>query len=287
MISTSTFKIVLIVLLALAAGFLVSYLYFMSGNSIEEVKFSDNEQNSETASTTETLTPTATTSVSTLHAPAQNKVTEPAPQPKQEVFKLNIPYFHQQYKNSCEASSLRMALGYFGTSVDDMAIVNAFGYVPHLKDVERNIWDDPQKMFVGFVDIASSTAGYGTYGKPVARAAQTFGRTAEYRTSITPQELAAEIKAGHPVVIWGYTSLTQKPYTWNVTDSSGAITGTVKAFHGEHARLVVGILGPVEKPTGFYVHDPMVGAYQYWSSASLMKQFNSVPGVTNQVVILR
>ncbi|MEI6553184.1 MAG: C39 family peptidase [bacterium] len=200
------------------------------------------------------------------------------------VFKLDVPYYKQQYANSCEAASLRMALAYYGIKIsDDLDIVQKFGYNPRDKDVVNNEWDDPQEMFVGNIDIVGSANGYGVYGKPVAKAAIDYGREADYETVITPHLLAKEIKAGYPIILWGYTSLTNPAYTWNL--ASG---GKVTAFKGEHARVVVGFAGNVDDPDGFYVHDPFNGkASEYWTSEKLMDQVYAVPGVTNQVVVVR
>lgn len=197
--------------------------------------------------------------------------------------KLPVPYFRQQYLNSCEASALRMALGFYGIQADDMQVLQKIGYKPRLKDVAKDEWDDPQEQFVGFVDKEGVTGGYGVYGLPVAYAAASFGRKVEYRTVITPQFLAKEIAASHPIVIWGSTSVLAPAYTWNLPKGGKAL-----AFRGEHARVVVGLKGTVDNPIGFYVHDPYNGMqFQYWTTADLMKNINGVPGVTNQAVVVR
>ncbi len=194
--------------------------------------------------------------------------------------KLNVPYFRQQYLNSCESSALRMVLGFYGIKTDDMQVLQKLGYNPRPKDLVKNEWDDPQEQFVGFVD---NTNGYGVYGLPIAYAAQAFGRTAEYRVVITPQFLAKEISAGHPIIVWGSTSVTAPPYIWNLPNG-----GKVRAFHGEHARVVVGVKGSIINPTGFYVHDPVNGRqFEYWMTGDLMKNIYGVPGVTNQAVVVR
>ncbi len=194
--------------------------------------------------------------------------------------KLNVPYFRQQYLNSCEAASLRMVLGFYGVQLDDMQILQRIGYRPRAKDVVKNEWDDPQEQFVGFVD---NTNGYGVYGLPVSYAAASFGRRVEYRVSITPQFLAKEIASGHPVIVWGSTSVTAPAYTWNLPNG-----GMARAFKGEHARVVVGLRGDVNDPIGFYIHDSLNGLqFQYWSTEDLMKNIYSVPGVTNQAVVVR
>lgn len=199
-----------------------------------------------------------------------------------KITKLNVPYFAQQYKNSCEAASLRMALAFYGIKTDDMALVQAFGYTPRLRDEVTNTWDDPREMFVGFVNGQAGT-GYGAYGQPVAKAAKSFGRDAEFTTDISAEMLATEIRAGHPIVIWGYTSLTGKPYTWNVPNG-----GEVRAFRGEHARVIMGVQGTTENPIGFYVHDPFNGEQaKFWKTQDLIKHMHSVLGVTNQAVIIK
>jgi uncharacterized protein YvpB len=207
-------------------------------------------------------------------------VIKPAP----KVFKLDVPYFSQQYKNSCEAASLRMALAYYDIEIsDDLEIVKRFGYKPRQKDTILNEWDNPQEMFVGNIDIVGSTEGYGVYGQPVVKTAISYGRDAYYETNITAQFLAKEIKAEHPIILWGYTSITNPPYTWNLKDG-----GEVKAFKGEHARLVIGFEGDVENPTGFYIHDPFNGnRSEYWSAGKLIKHIYTVPGVTNQAVVIK
>ena len=215
----------------------------------------------------------------------QNEISsESEPAPTVPVFKLDVPYYQQQYANSCEAASLRMALAYYGINIsDDLEIVKKFGYDPRDKDTINNEWDNPQEMFVGDIDIVGSTKGYGVYGMPVAKAATSYGRDAYYETNITPTFLSAEIKAGHPIILWGYTSVTAPAYTWNLVNG-----GEVTAFKGEHARLVIGFSGDVDNPLGFYLHDPFNGnKSEYWTSNKLMNQVNAVPGVTNQAVVIK
>jgi hypothetical protein len=176
-----------------------------------------------------------------------------------------------------------MALAYYNINTDDMTIVNKFGYNPRYKATSTNSWDDPREMFVGFIDRQGSDSGYGVYGPPVERAAKQFGRDAQFQNIVTPVYLAEQIKAGHPVIFWGFTSTTQTPYTWNVPRG-----GTITAFKGEHARLIVGVKGTASNPVGFYVHDPINGnQYQYWDSEKLMRQALYLPGVTDQIVVVR
>lgn len=199
-----------------------------------------------------------------------------------EVFKLNVPYFKQEYSRSCEASSLRMVLAYYGITTDDMDILQRVGYAPRPKDKENNAWDDPHEMFVG--DASKDNGeGYGVYGEPVVKAVNSFGRTAEYTTTITAQYLAQHVRAGHPVILWGYILSAGPEVRW-ITPSGGEVI----AIADEHARVVVGVLGATKNPVGFYLHDPRSGMqYEYWSTAKLMAHISSVPGVTNQAVVVK
>ena len=202
-------------------------------------------------------------------------------------FKLKVPYFKQQYPNSCEASALRMALAYKGiVQNDDADILTKFTYNPRAKDWVNNIWDDPHQQYVGFVHVSGRpNGGYGVYGAPVKKAIESFGRAGEYATgtAVTAQFLAQELNKGNPIIIWGYTSLTEAPYTW--TTSEGVV---VKAVRGEHARTVVGYKGTPTSPKGFYVHDPFTGkANVYWTAQALMDHMGKVPGVTDQAVVVK
>jgi uncharacterized protein YvpB len=200
--------------------------------------------------------------------------------------KLKVPFYKQPYANSCEATSLRMALAYKGIIKHEIQILTQFTYNPVVKDWINNIWDDPQKQFVGHVDVSGRpNGGYGVYGLPVVKAAESFGKKATYATgtAITAQFLAEAIDMKNPVLIWGYTSLTEPAYTW--TTREGVI---VKAVRGEHVRVVVGFKGTLANPVGFYVHDPFTGkANEYWTAAKLIDHIQKVPGVTDQAVVVK
>lgn len=200
--------------------------------------------------------------------------------------KLNAPIYKQQYSNSCEAAALRMALAFKGIMKSEIQILTKFGYNPTSRDWVKNIWDDPQKQYVGYVDVVGKMeGGYGVYGLPVVKAVESFGLKSEYATStaITPTWIAQAIDNKNPVLFWGYTSFKEPAYTW--TTPEGA---TVKAFKGEHVRLILGFNGTIENPVGFYVHDSVTTkAFEYWTTEKLMAHINKVPGVTDQAVVVK
>jgi len=201
--------------------------------------------------------------------------------------KLKAPAYKQQYANSCEAATLRMALAFKKILLkNDVQLLSRFGYNPTYKDWTNNIWDDPQKQYVGYVDVAGRPfGGYGVYGLPVVKAIESLGLKAEYATStnITATFLAQSVDNKNPVIVWGYSSYTEPPYTWKTKEGV-----EVKAFRGEHVRLIIGFRGTIDKPIGFYLNDSLKGKYaEYWTTERLMENINKVPGVTDQAVVVK
>lgn len=200
--------------------------------------------------------------------------------------KLKVVAYKQQYANSCEAATLRMALAYKGIIKNDVQLLMKFTYNPTYKDWTNNIWDDPQKQYVGYVDIVGKpNGGYGVYGLPVVSAIKSFGLDAEYATgtAVTASFLAQAVDNKNPVIVWGYSSFTEPPYTWKTREGV-----EVKAFRGEHVRLIVGFKGTIEQPIGFYINDSLKGKYaEYWTTEKLMENINKVPGVTDQAVVVK
>ncbi len=249
------------------------------------IEFLNATRASTTASSSSAVAPIitipATTTVPVVSKPVPKKATN-----IYKDIKLKIPHFMQPYANSCEATSLKMALAFKGVIKDEIDILAKFVYRPTVKDWDNNIWDDPQKQFVGYVDVSGKpNGGYGVYGLPVLRAVEGFGRTGVYATGtdITASFLAQEIDNNNPVLIWGYTSLKEPVYTW--TTREGVV---VTAVRGEHVRVVTGFKGTVDKPIGFYVHDSFYGRKdEYWTADALIAHIQKIPGVTDQAVAVR
>jgi uncharacterized protein YvpB len=199
------------------------------------------------------------------------------------VVQLDVPLFTQQYIRSCEESSLRMVLAYYGIMTDDMSIVQKVGYAPHLWDHKNNIWDNPNEMFVGSIDDPNKN-GYGTFAPAVASAANKFGRQAESDTNVSASFIGNQIASGYPVIIWGFFA-TPPFITYQWKTPAGSL---VRAYRGEHVRVVTGLVGDPNNPTGFFVNDPLTGVKnEYWSAAVLMKHMNVWGALTNQVVVVK
>lgn len=197
------------------------------------------------------------------------------------VKKLNVPMYYQQYAQSCEAASVRMALSYKGAgSPNDWSILQRFGYNPRPLDKKNNIWDDPQKQFVGDVKGNQGTGtGWGVYAEPVANAVRSYGLSATVKYGVNVSFVASNIYKGNPVVLWGIWNDSAVQKNWKTPDGR-TVSGPVPM----HVRLVVGVKGKESNPVGFYIHDPITGP-TYWTASYMMHNVQRA-GAANQAIAI-
>lgn len=195
-----------------------------------------------------------------------------------EVRKLNVPYYKQIYTLSCEAASLRMALAYHGIHSNDDEILSRIGYAPQPRDTVNNFWQDPNVEFVGEVNGRLGVTGWGVYADPVAKAARSFGRSADVIRSPSTASVASAIYAGQPVVVWGVMGMSAVPDSWNT-----ATSGVVQAARNQHVRVAYGVEGSAQNPVGFYLHDPIRGSV-YITAGALQASMN---GGGRQILVVR
>ncbi len=197
------------------------------------------------------------------------------------VYKLPVPMYYQQYAQSCESASLRMALAYRGIYDSDWNILQRFGYNPRPMDKDNNIWDDPQQQFVGDVNgNQGAGTGWGVYAGPVASATQSYGRGASVQYGVSAAYVAQNIYAGNPVILWGIWNESASQRSWT-TPGGRTVSGPVPM----HVRLVVGVKGRPDNPVGFYIHDPITGP-TYWT-ASYMVYNAQRAGAANMAVAVQ
>jgi uncharacterized protein YvpB len=208
-----------------------------------------------------------------------NRVMSGAYTTETQVIKLGIPVYKQTYGRSCEITSLRMLLAFRGINVSELDILSRIGYAPRERNQAANEWENPNQMFVGFIDTFSWTRGYGVHAGPIAAAGQSYGRNATAHFGITASFIAGHIHAGRPVAVWGHLSPAQAD-AWNTG------TGVIQTTTSMHSRVVYGVAGRADAPVGFYIHDPWTGGSFYWSVSQLMANMNVVPGVSNQAVVV-
>lgn len=175
-----------------------------------------------------------------------------------ETVHLNVPTYSQKYVLSCEFADIRMALAYRGINKteDQLIAETPFDNTPH----KGSVWGDPNVGFVGDVDGTWFGSGYGAYHPVVA------GEISKYRPTQTHvgwnvNSLAAEIKAGNPVLIWGCTSCLGPTY-WKTPAGK-----QIRAYKHYHIYVVNGYKGSVKNPTHFIVKDSRPG----WGEVTLTK----------------
>ncbi len=193
---------------------------------------------------------------------------------EETVVKLGIPLDYQDRALSCEAAALKMGLNYKGAGVSEGDILARIPTDPSPR--VGNIWGNPNTEFVGNIDGAQDTTGYGVYWGPIAAAGAAWRPTQAF-SGWGAGNLAAEIAAGNPIVVWGTVGNAYYD-PWQTSDGQ-----TVNAWKGEHARLLIGFVGPVSNPRQFIVDDPVFGQL-YWSTGTLMSNM-SVFG--NSGVVIR
>lgn len=174
--------------------------------------------------------------------------------------KLAIPLDYQDRALSCELASLKMALNYKGAGVSEGSILARLAYnsAPRI----NNVWGNPYAEFVGNIDGAQNTTGYGVYWGPIASAGAAW-RPTQAVVGLTAAQMASELAAGNPIVTWGTAG---RAYYDPWYTSSGQ---KIDAWKGEHARTVIGFVGPVWAPRQFIVNDPIFGQ-KYWSTDALL-----------------
>ena len=179
---------------------------------------------------------------------------------------LNVPMDYQDKPLSCEAASLKMALNYRGAIVSETDIMNIVGYDPTIRN--GNVWGDPYTAFVGDINGRQDTTGYGVYWDPIARAARTW-RNATAFTGWTSGQAAEQLAAGNPIVVWGVTGGSIARDDW-ITLAGKSIL----AWHGEHARTLIGFKGTVSNPTSFILNDPVSGRIT-WTKSQFESNWSS------------
>lgn len=164
---------------------------------------------------------------------------------------LNVPLYRQERNLSCEAASLRMALGYKGINISEEELINLVGYDNTPKN--GGIWGDPQYGFVGSITGRQIGSGYGVYWRPIEKAASMF-RHAYYFEGIELGDMLEEVSDGNPVIMWGGKNNDYRPVFWNTVFGR-----QIFALIGEHARVVRGFIGHIDNPSHIITNDPIDG----------------------------
>lgn len=180
---------------------------------------------------------------------------------KSQNLLLDVPSYRQSHMYSCMISAARSALAYRGVNVTEATIIGKVGYdqTPWSGTWAEAgaIWGDPDSAIVGDLDGKADNIGwgYGSHWQPIARAIESLGRSTETKRSMSVSDLAAEIAAGNPVIIWWVNGV------WPAYSLSWKTPGgkTVNAVNSMHVQVVRGFSGTVDNPTAFTVTDSGYG----------------------------
>jgi len=178
--------------------------------------------------------------------------------PKATV-KLNLPFHRQEHSLSCEAAALKMALQGKGVDVSESTIISQLNFEP--------MWGNPHRGFVGDINGKMFKTGCGVYWGPIAGVGNLY-RPSEAFEHWSVQSLASEIQKGNPVIVWGYVGSGKRKF-WQAPDGT-----PILGVSGEHTRVAIGFAGSAEKPTGFFLLDPIYGEI-YWSTGQFNKNWGA------------
>ena len=126
---------------------------------------------------------------------------------------IDVPLYRQEHALTCEAASLRMALGGIGIDVAEGDILQQLPRDPTPRQVQPDgtvVWGDPDLGFVGEFDGVFARDGYGVYDGPIAVAGAAFGVNIAHSTATDPSTLYAAVSSGQPVIVWIPYGLTVK-----------------------------------------------------------------------------
>lgn len=174
---------------------------------------------------------------------------------------LDVAWQHQAHNLTCEAAALRMALSYYGISVDELTLISYMtrdGRPARFDALGRLVaWGDPAQGFVGDPDgRIERYTGYGVYYQPVSVAAVGAGAgvlqagSGLYASPVPPADVYRAVLDGHPVVAWISNTYHQVALAHYVAYDGASVGYTLT----EHAVTVIGV-----RPDAVLINDPSFG----------------------------
>ena len=155
-----------------------------------------------------------------------------------------------------------------GIYLSNSQVLSGVGQDTTPYDSTNNTWGDPSVHFVG--DITGASKGYGVHLQPLAKVAQSYGRSVKVGSNWSVQDVTNEVAKGNPVMILaqnGYSTPTN--ISWHTPGGK-----YIHAVNGTHAYVVVGFKGPASSPTSMLLQDPWYrGGSKRWFT---MSYFNSL-----------
>jgi uncharacterized protein YvpB len=170
-----------------------------------------------------------------------------------EIILLPVQFKKQENRVTCEIAALRMSLNYLGIDITENDLIQNMVFNATEPRSMVNEWGDPQLGFVG--DINGSIflgTGYGVYNEPIKTLAEKY-TDAEILEEPTLAKVLELTQKGTPVIVWGLLSSKYSTY-WSSYEGN-----LIKAYPGEHARIVMGYTGDINNPKSIILMDPLYG----------------------------
>jgi uncharacterized protein YvpB len=182
-----------------------------------------------------------------------------SPRPAERV--LDVGWQHQAHNLTCEAAALRMALSYYGISVDELTLLAYMTRDARVAtfDAQGRLvkWGDPAQGFVGNPDgRIERYTGYGVYYQPISLAAMLAGANVVeagsglYGSAVPPADVYNALLDGHPVVAWISNTYHRVPLARYVAYDGASVGYTLT----EHAVTLIGV-----RPDAVLINDPWFG----------------------------
>ena len=173
---------------------------------------------------------------------------------------LNVPFFKQQKKLSCEISTLRMSLALFGIQVTELDLEKDLVF--STKERPKNgVWGDPNLGFVGDINgyqSAKNLSGYGVYWNPLTKLAQKYRPNSYAFENGSIDMIVRELFLGNPIIAWGINDISQpiKELKWKTPEGKDIL-----AYERQHTWVIKGFTGTLKHPESFIVLNPLSGEH--------------------------
>jgi uncharacterized protein YvpB len=172
---------------------------------------------------------------------------------------LSMQLYKQVNSKECQVIATQMLLKFKGISKSSSTIFSELPKQTVPCDATNNTWGDPNLGFMGEIngnhDCGGGHRGYGIYWEPISSYLSSNGISNSIKRGFSVSELAKEVEAGHPVMLWwqnGWSTPTD--VSWKTPEGK-----EIYAVNGMHSEIAIGFVGSAENPTHIIVNDPWRG----------------------------
>lgn len=195
---------------------------------------------------------------------------------------IDVPWYKQTESFTCNVQATNMVLAFKGIYVGEQGVKNLMG-IGEPFNKTAGTGGNPYEEWVNY---------YGVYWTRVSAVLTSQGVSNQIKTNWNVYDLAKEVEAGHPSILWWYNDWTSwgpnGENKWNTWTTPGG--QTIWGMNGMHSEVVVGFSGSVDNPTGFYTNDPWRGKNRYYSVEKFKSLwatlYNPTAGIPSNIAIV-